>query len=324
VAGVGTRLRPHSYTQPKALMPIAGKTVLSIIIEQVLEAGADEFIFVVGYLGDKIRDYVEEKYPHIKAHYVYQVNRQGVGHAIQMAKDICQNDELLVMLGDTICEFDIKEFVSYPESTLGIRRVEDPREFGVVEIDEDGYIFQMVEKPAIPKSNIALVGVYKVVESNMLFECLEQNYAQKLQAHGEYSLTDALMCMLKKGVKFKPYLVDNWFDCGRNDSMLESNATLLKKFNGMDAPENNYENTVLVPPVSIAPGCKIKNSIIGPNVSIGDNTVLSYSIIRNSIIGAYSILDDIVLENSIIGSDAALKGESRRLNIGDNTKIDLG
>lgn len=322
VAGAGTKLRPHSYTQPKALIPLAGKTVLSIIIDQMREAGITEFIFIVGYLGDKIRDYVQAKYPDIDAHYVQQIDRQGIGHAIQLAKAAVNNDEVIVVLGDTICEYNVQELVSSEGSVLGVRKVDDPREFGVAEIDEKGFIDHVVEKPHIPKSNMALVGIYKIRESGQLFECLENNFLQGLRTHGEYSLTDALDCMLQKGVKFKPFKVDNWFDCGRKETLLESNATLLKKF----SPEQkfDFENTVIIPPVSIGEGCDIKNSIIGPNVTIGENSNINYSIIRNSIIGSFSNLFDIVLEASIIGSDTGLKGETRTLNIGDNTNIDLG
>jgi glucose-1-phosphate thymidylyltransferase len=324
VAGAGTKLRPHSYTQPKALIPLAGKTVLSIIIDQMREGGIHEFVFIVGYLGDKIRDYVQAKYPFIHAHYVQQIDRQGIGHAIQLAKAAVNNDEVIVVLGDTICEYDINELVNTPGSMLGVRKVDDPREFGVAEMDEQGFIDHVVEKPHIPKSNMALVGIYKIIESNQLFECLENNLLQGLRTHGEYSLTDALDCMLQKGIKFKPFKVENWFDCGRKETLLESNATLLKKFTQPEDKKYEFENTVIIHPVSIGEGCDIKNSIIGPNVTIGENSKINYSIIRNSIIGSFSNLFDIVLEASIIGSDTGLKGETRTLNIGDNTNIDLG
>ena len=324
VAGAGTKLRPHSYTQPKALIPLAGKTVLSIIIDQLREADIKEFIFIVGYLGDKIRDYVEAKYPELQAHYVQQIDRQGIGHAINLARGIVNNDEVFVVLGDTICEYDVKEVASSIDSMLGVRKVDDPREFGVAEMDDEGYIDHVVEKPQIPKSNMALVGIYKIKETELLFQCLENNFVQGLRSHGEYSLTDALDCMLQKGAKFKPFKVDSWFDCGKKETLLESNSTLLKKFAQGENKNYNFENTVVIHPVSIGAGCDIKNSIIGPNVSIGENTIINYSIIRNSIIGSFSNLYDIVLEASIIGSDTDLRGETRRLSIGDNTSIDLG
>jgi glucose-1-phosphate thymidylyltransferase len=323
VAGAGTKLRPHSYTQPKALIPLAGKSVLSIIIDQLKQAGINEFIFVVGYLGEKIQDYVKSKYPGIIAHYVHQVDRQGVGHAIRLAKTIVGNDEAFVVLGDTICEYDILEVVNSPYSMIGVRKVDDPRDFGVAEIEEDGFISHVVEKPQIPKSNMALVGVYKIKETAQMFQCIENNIRQGLRSHGEYSLTDALDCMIQMGARFQSFKVENWFDCGKKETLLESNATLLKKY-ATEPDASQFENTVIVPPVSIGTGCSIKNSIIGPNVAIGENSVIDYSIIRDSIIGSFSNLYDIVLNESVIGSDSNLHGESRSLNIGDNTSIDLG
>lgn len=324
VAGAGTKLRPHSYTQPKALIPLAGKTVLSIIVDQLREAGLREFVFIVGYLGDKIRDYVEAKYPDMLVHYVQQIDRQGIGHAVNLTRNIINNDEVIVVLGDTICEYDVVQVVNSPDSMLGVRKVDDPREFGVAEMGDDGYIEHVVEKPQIPKSNMALVGIYKIKETELLFQCLENNFVQGLRTHGEYSLTDALDCMLRKGARFKPFKVDSWFDCGRKETLLESNATLLKKFVQHDGKEYHFENTVIIPPVSIGDNCDINNSIIGPNVTIGENTAINYSIIRNSIIGSYSNLFDIVLDDSLIGSDSGLRGETRQLSIGDNTSIDLG
>ena len=324
VAGAGTKLRPHSYSQPKALIPLAGKTVLSIIIDQLREAGINEFIFIVGYLGEKIEDHVKNKYPDLQAHYVHQTDRQGVGHAIRLTRNIVNNDEVFVVLGDTICEYDVKEVMNNPNSMIGVRKVDDPRDFGVAEIEEDGFISHVVEKPQIPKSNMALVGVYKIKESEQLFQCLESNIRQGLRSYGEYNLTDALDCMIKAGVKFNSFKVENWFDCGRKETLLESNATLLKKFVQDNPVKYEFENTVIVQPVSIGVGCNIKNSIIGPNVAIGDNTVIDYSIVKNSIIGSFSNLFDIVLETSVIGSDTNLRGETRSLNIGDNTSIDLG
>ena len=323
VAGAGTKLRPHSYTQPKALIPLAGKTVLSIIIDQLKGAGINEFVFIVGYLGDKIQDYVKSKYPELKAHYVHQVDRQGVGHAVRLTRSIVDGDEVFVVLGDTICEYDVQEVVNSPFSMIGVRKVDDPRDFGVAEIEDDEFISHVVEKPQIPKSNMALVGVYKIRESEQMFQCLENNIRQGLRSHGEYSLTDALDCMIQMGAKFQSFKVENWFDCGRKETLLESNAILLKKF-AVKTDAAQFENTVIVQPVSIAANCTIKNSIIGPNVSIGENATIDYSIVKNSIIGSFSNLFDIVLDDSVIGSDTNLRGETRSLNIGDNTSIDLG
>lgn len=324
VAGAGTKLRPHTYTQPKALIPIAGKTVLSIIVDQLRSAGINDFVFVVGYLGDKIQDYVKETFEGINASFVLQGEREGLGHAVMLTKEIVGDDEVMIVLGDTICEYDVKELLQSSASVLGIKKVDDPRSFGVAEVDEEGIITKVVEKPQIPKSNMALVGIYKIKESNMLFECLEANYREGVKNRDEYSLTDALECMITKGTRFQSFKVLNWFDCGNKESLLESNSTLLKKFGTSISPDHRFENVIVVEPVSIGKNCEIKNSIIGPNVAVGDNTTINYSIIKESIIGSYADLFDIVLEESLIGSDTEVKGETRSLNIGDNTEIDLG
>jgi len=324
VAGAGTKLRPHTYTQPKALIPLAGKTILSIIVDQLREGGINEFVFIIGYLGDKIQDYVKEKYPELNASFVHQSERHGIGHAILLTKNIVGDDEIFVVLGDTICEYDIREMLNSPYSALGVKRVDDPRDFGVVEQGEDGFITRVVEKPQIPKSNLALVGIYLIRETSFLFNCLENNIRNQVMSRGEYSITDAIECMIEHGAKFRSFKVQNWFDCGKKETLLESNATLLKKFGGVISPEHHFENTIIIPPVSVAEGCDIKNSIIGPNVTIGEKTTINYSIIKNSIIGSFADLYDIVLTNSLIGSDTEVKGESRSLNIGDNTEIDLG
>lgn len=324
VAGAGTKLRPHTYTQPKALIPLAGKTILGIIIDQLKDAGIQDFIFIVGYLGEKIQDYVKASYPELTCHFVYQNERYGTGHAIDLAKEIVGDEEVFIVLGDTIAEYDIRAMIDSPFSMLAVKKVDDPRNFGVAEIEDDNFINRVVEKPAIPKSNMALVGIYKIMETNSLFVCLKKIMEKGDRSVGELSLTDAIECMIRSGAKFKSIKVTSWFDCGKKETLLKSNATLLKKFGGKVAGMEKFENTIIIPPVSIAEGCDIKNSVIGPNVSIGENTILNYTIVKESIIGSYSRLYDVVLDDSLIGSDTGIKGETRSLNIGDNTDIDLG
>jgi len=324
VAGAGTKLRPHTYTQPKALIPLAGKTILSIIVDQLREAGINEFIFIIGYLGEKIQDYVNHQYPDIHSHFVTQNDRHGTGHAVELTKQLVGKEEVIIVLGDTIAEYDVRQVIASPFSMLGVKKVDDPRNFGVAEIEEDGFISRLVEKPAIPKSNKALVGIYKIVETPLLYGCLEKIIQSKADDFEDFNLTDALDCMIQQGAKFKSFKVDSWFDCGKKETLLESNAILLKKFGGNVFENNPFQNTIIIPPVSIGDGCVIKNSVIGPNVAIGEHTSINYGIIKDSIIGAYSNLVEIVLNNSLIGNDAEVKGVSRNLNIGDNTAIDLG
>jgi glucose-1-phosphate thymidylyltransferase len=324
VAGAGAKLRPHTYTQPKALIPIAGKTILSFIVDQLYEAGINEFIFITGYLGEKIEDYVKFAFPHIKYHFVQQTERWGTGHAIEMARDLVGNDEVFVALGDTICEYDVKEMINSPYSMLGVKKVEDPRQFGVAEVDDYGFIEHVVEKPTIPKSNMALVGLYKIKETEFMYGCLRHLFKENIRTNGDYSLTDALDFMIQRGAQFKAFKVKNWFDCGKKESLLVSNATLLKKYGGNTSDNHSFKGSIIIPPVSIAPNCSIKDSIIGPHVAIGANTKIEQSIVKDSIIGSYTNLFEVVLDNSLIGSDASVKGLSRSLNIGDNTEIDFG
>ena len=324
VAGAGTKLRPHTYTQPKALIPLAGKTILSIIIDQLKDTGITDFIFVIGYLGEKIKDYVTTNYPDLNTHFVTQNERNGIGHAIQITKEIVGNEDVFVVLGDTIAEYDIKKMIDSPQSILAIKKVDDPRNFGVAELDDEGIITKVVEKPSIPKSNLALVGIYKIKETQILFDCLLKIQETKLHSFDDYSLTDAIDCMIQNGAVFQSIKVENWYDCGQKESLLESNAILLQKFGNYIATTSTQDNTIIIPPVSIGAGCIIKNSVIGPNVAIGENTTLNHAIIKDSIIGAYSNLVEIVLNSSLIGSDAEVKGVNRSLNIGDNTAIDLG
>lgn len=324
VAGAGTKLRPHTYTQPKALIPLAGKTILSINVDQLYEAGITEFVFIVGYLGEKIQDYIKEKYPQLTCHFIFQNDRKGTAHAVGLTKAIIGNDDVFIALGDTICEYNLQEMLDSDCSMLGVKKVDDPRNFGVAEIGDDGYITRVVEKPFMPKSNMALVGLYRIKNSPLLFNCLEKIIKEEIKSHDEYNLTDALECMIQGGAKFKPFKVENWFDCGKKESLLQSNSILLKKFGGTISQSNKFENTIFIPPVSIAEECDIKNSIIGPNVAVGENTIIHSSIIKSSIIGSFSKLYDVMLDDSLIGNDTEIIGETRSLNIGDNTEINLG
>ena len=324
VAGAGAKLRPHTYTQPKALIPIAGKTILSYIVDQLNNAGIYEFVFIVGYLGEKIEEYVKQTYPHLYCHFVHQNERQGTGHAIELAQNIIDGDEVLVTLGDTICEYDVAEVLRSPYNMLGVKKVDDPRRFGVAEINANEFIEHVVEKPSIPKSNMALVGVYKIKDSRLMFDCLHQLFTNNIKTQGEYNLTDGLECMIKTGIQFKPFRVKSWYDCGRKETLLETNAILLKKAGSTIHETVQNENSIIIQPVTIGAGCILKNSIIGPHVSIGPNTTVQYSTIRESIIGSYTTLYEVVIDNSLIGSDASVKGLSRSLNIGDNTEIDFG
>lgn len=324
VAGAGTNLRPLTYTQPKPLIPVAGKTIISFIIDQLVEAGVNDFVFIIGYLGEKIKNFVEENYPNLNMEFVHQEERFGLGHAIWSAREVLKDtDEIFIVLGDTIFDVDLKAMMDIGNSCLGTQKVEDPREFGVIEKGEDGVVSKVIEKPKIPKSNLAMVGLYKIDEVKLLLDSIEYNIKNDIRTYGEFQLTDGLQRMIEQGAKFVTFPVNNWFDCGKKEILLETNAMLLDKKPYGSSSLPNFEGTIIIHPVSIGEGCQIKNSIIGPHVSIGSHTNINYSIIKESIIGSYASIAEIVLQNSVVGSDAAIKGWSQSLNIGDNTEIDF-
>jgi glucose-1-phosphate thymidylyltransferase len=325
VAGIGSRLRPHTHTQPKALVPVAGKPILAHIVDNLFASGINEFIFIVGYLGDKIEEYVKSTYPDIEKHFILQDPREGIGHAIWLAnKLITPTDEILIALGDTVFDIDLMPIIKDKDSALGVKRVDDPRCFGVAELSDNGGIKNLVEKPPIPKSNLALVGLYKIKEARMLMDALDENIRNNIRTYDEFQLTDGMMQLINKGIRICTFPVENWYDCGTKDSLLETNAVLLRKSLNKEQPPHQFENTIIIPPVSISENCRISNSIIGPNVSIGNNSVINCSILKDAIIGSFSELQNAVLHHSVIGSDASLHGLSQSLNLGDNTEIDFG
>ncbi len=324
VAGAGTRLRPHTYTQPKPLMPVAGKPIIRFIVDKLVEVGMTDFVFVIGYLGDKVRDFVERTYPDLQTEFVYQEHREGSAHAIWTAREAIEDEEeIFIAFGDTIFDVDLKQMLDCQYSCIGIKKVDDPREFGVAEIDGKGFATRMVEKPRIPKSNMAIVGLYKVKEVSALLKVIDAMIQNDQRTVGEFQLTDALQQLLEQGVRIQTLPVVNWFDCGRKEVLLETNAMLLSRrgyaTDDFNLPE--FENTIFIHPVAIGSDCQIANSIIGPNVTVGDNVNINHSIVQDSIIGNFAALQDVVLKHSVIGSDASIRGMNMSLNIGDNTEI---
>ena len=324
VAGAGKKLRPLTYTQPKPLIPVAGKPIICFIVDALVEEGIDEFVFIIGYLGEKIKNYILEKYPEITCTFVEQTNRLGSGHAIWLAKDfIDPEEEIVIFFGDTIVDLDLKSVLNSKSSIIGVKKVSDPRSFGVVKCNEKGIVTHLVEKPSIPLSNLALVGFYKIREPRLLFEGIEKNIEENQKTEGEFQLTDGLMRMVDSGVEISTIMVDNWFDCGKKEILLETNNLLLdrKGFRSENLP--SYDNSIIIQPVNIGQDCEISNSIIGPHVTIGNNTKLESAIVKSSIIGNYASIKEAVLVNSVIGNDTSITGLRQSLNIGDNTEIDF-
>jgi glucose-1-phosphate thymidylyltransferase len=322
VAGIGSRLRPHTHVHPKALISVAGKPILAHIVDALVDAGFNDFVYIIGYLGDKIKSYVETTYPNLNNVFVEQHKREGIAHAIWTCKEHIENeDEILIALGDTIFDMDMKAYLSQPISSLGVKEVEDPRRFGVVEVNNEGTIERLVEKPSEPKSNLAIVGIYKITENKKLMESIKYLLDNDIRTKNEYQLTDALMHMITLGVPFHTFNVENWFDCGKKEALIETNAIMLNKLVGSYNTEN-YINTTIIPPVYISRSAKVTNAILGPNVSVGPNAVVENSILKETIVGPNATVKNIILHDSLIGDEASVKAASHSLNVGDSTSID--
>ncbi len=315
VAGIGTRLRPHTYTLPKVLLNVAGKPILGHILDRIKLEGISKVTFIVGYLGEMVKNYVEKNYD-FDAEYIEQVEQNGLGHAIYLAKDTFGDDELLIILGDTVFDVDLMKMISSEYSALGVKEVEDPRRFGVA-IVENNFISRLVEKPEIPISKLAIVGLYYIKNSKLLAQCLDEIIQKNIRTKDEYQLTDALQLMLEKGEKFIPFLVDGWFDCGKPETLLSTNHHLLEKMNN----EEKIDGVTIIKPVYISPNSKIENSIIGPYTTINDGAIIKNSIVVNSIIGVNAIVENEILKDSIIGNNTIIKGQFKKLNTGDSTEI---
>jgi glucose-1-phosphate thymidylyltransferase len=323
LAGIGSRLKPHTRTQPKSLIPLAGKPILGHIMDRLVEAGVSDFVFVIGYLGDRIEQYITENYGQYKSTFVIQTLGRGIGHAVWLAREsFGAGEKMLIVLGDTIFEADLAGVLAAGGNALGGKKGEDPGQVGVAELDETGKIARLSEKPVIPKSNLALVGLYAIEDTKALFSCLEYNIQNEIRTQNEYHLTDALQCMIAQGVVFETFAVDTWFDCGKKDIILQTNRNLLRQVDQQQFAGFNKGN-IIIPPVHIAVTAKVENSIIGPDVSIGDGAVISRSVVKNSIIGQGAELTNAILEDSLVGSDSVLVGAASSLNIGDSAEINL-
>lgn len=324
VAGIGSRLKPHTQTQPKSLIPIAGKPILGHIMDNLVSSGVRDFVFIIGYLGDRIEQYLTDNYGQYKLEFVIQTVGKGIGHAIWLARDHFDTSEpLFIVLGDTVFEANLEELFQKGTSSLGVKKVEDPRLFGVAELDENGKISKLVEKPKIPHSNLALVGLYFIRETQLLVKCLDHLIQNGIKNDNEFHLTDALQCMINEGVRMETFVVDSWFDCGRKDIILQTNKNLLTHIDKQNHKRWAEKGNIVVPPVYISETAQIENSVIGPDVSIGEDAIIKRSIIKNSIVGMGAELTSVIIENSLIGSDANLQGAVHHLNIGDSAEIKL-
>jgi glucose-1-phosphate thymidylyltransferase len=316
VAGIGKRLRPHTHTAPKGLLHVAGKPILGHILDALKQMKIDEVIFVIGFMGEQIVEYVKKNYK-FQSKFVEQKELKGLGWAIYLTiPEIRNNEPVLIVLGDTIFEADLSPVLEGKFDALGTKKVEDPRRFGIVET-ERGFVKKLVEKPEKPKSNQAVVGVYYIKSTEKFKESLEEIIKKNIKTKNEYQLTDALQLMIDKGVKFKTFGITGWYDCGKAETLLQTNRHLLSKIKSTRA----LKSSVVIPPIFVSESAKVKNSILGPYVSVADKAVIQNSIIRNSIISEQAEVNNCLLESSLIGNNAEVKGVFDKLNVGDSSEI---
>jgi glucose-1-phosphate thymidylyltransferase len=315
VAGVGTRLRPHTYTLPKVLLNVAGKPILGHILDALQAHEIDEATIIVGYMGDLVEEYVR-KHHTLKVNFIYQEERLGLGHSIWIARENILGDEpLLIILGDTIFDVDLSLATNSGFSTLGVKSVEDPRRFGVVEM-EKGFISRLIEKPENPTTNLALVGLYFINNPTLLVNCLDEMIEKNIRTRDEFQLTDALQMMIDRGEKFTTFPVEGWYDCGKPETLLSTNRYLL---DGMSAP-TPIDGTVI--PAFISSKAHVERSVIGPYTTVAAGAKVVDSVVKDSIISDGATVTASMLEQSIIGNNAIVKGKFSRLNVGDSSEID--
>jgi len=318
VAGLGSRLKPHTYSTPKVLINVGGRPILGHILEKLLEEEVYKATFVIGHLGDMIVDYVTTKYPDIKAEFVEQHEMEGLGHAIYTAIPTITENEIFIILGDTIFDVNLKDVFKQKETTLGVKAVADPRRFGVAVV-ENGFITKLVEKPQAPISNLALVGLYYISNSETLIKSLNSLIEKDVRTKGEFQLTDALQLMIEDGEKIKTFPVEGWYDCGKPETLLSTNKYLLDK----KSVSKKFDSVIINHPVFIPEDAQIRNSVIGPYTTVDSGCKIDDCIIKNSILGSNVQLSKALLKNSIIGSNAVIRGEFKRLNSGDSSEIDF-
>ncbi len=326
VAGFGTRMRPHTFSTPKVLLNVAGKPMLDHIIDSLKEAGVDGVTLIVGYLGDVIEKHVRARYPDMDNHFVEQKEMLGLGHAISLGKALHHRDkQLLIILGDTILKADFPALLGTKDTAIGVREVDDPRRFGVVELKSDGSISRMLEKPEHPPTKKAIVGVYKIGDPALLFAGLDHIMQNDIRTKNEYQLTDALAWMLEKGHRMVPFDIEKWLDCGKPETLFETNRVLLdEKSDDPELLKKRFPLSVIHPPVSIAEGCVIEDSVVGPYAVLGKNCKVTHATIHNSIIGDGAEIRSIMIKESLIGNEAVVSSHSHRLNIGNNSTIEMG
>lgn len=322
LAGKGARLRPHTHTKAKPMVHVAGKPILGHILDRLRMQLPDvkDVIFITGHLGHQIKEYVNTDYPFLVAKYFEQKELKGQAHAIGLTKESI-DDDVLIWFVDTISDVNLSILKNLKsDGALFVKKVKDARRFGIVIPGEDGYITEIEEKPENPRSNLVNIGLYYIKNYKLLFECIDELISAGRQTKGEYYLVDALQMMINKGQKFSIEEVGMWEDCGTPETLLATNRHFLENGVGI-AKTKKFAGSKIINPVFIEEDVKIVDSEIGPFVSISRGTIITSSIIRNSIVGKHTSLSNCDLDNSVIGEETKVQGVSGNLNIGDHSVI---
>jgi glucose-1-phosphate thymidylyltransferase len=324
-AGAGKRLHPHTHTKPKPLVSVAGKPIIGHILDRMIDLNPEEVIVVVGYMKEKLIDYISSHYSSFfkKISFAVQEEQLGLGHAIYTAKEMAGDEEIMIALGDMIFKAGYAEFKEQylkmlpRDGAIGVKKVFDTKNYGIVTVDKSGVIKKLVEKPKRSKSKLGIAGVYFIKNTSLLFKALEKISGKNKK---EIQLTDALQVMVEEGAKLQTFEVYSWYDCGRVEALLEANRVLLEEREGSYC---EYGNSAIIKPVAIASDVKIENSVIGPYTSISEGCVIENSIIANSIIGSNTKIANMYLNASVIGDNVKLVGRANSLNIGDSSSIEF-
>ncbi len=327
MAGLGTRMRPQTWSKPKPLIHLAGCTVLDFVIKQfhTLPRFSDaQFVLILGPNQEKqVVPFVKNNYPEMDVKYVIQNNMRGQSDALYLAKEYLQGP-MLMSFSDTLIETDLSLLDEEPlDGIAWVKPVDDPRRFGVAEINSEDIIQRLIEKPKKMDNNLVVVGFYYFKNGSALMTAINQQMEQNISIKGEFFLADAINLMIENGAQMRVQPVKVWLDAGKPDAILHTNRHLLD--NGHDNSDEaiKRETVSIIPPVYIHPQAEIRNAIIGPHTSIGKNAVIEDTIIRNSIVEQRATIKRMVLENSLIGRDAEVRGRAEVMNIGDNSWIEI-
>lgn len=299
VAGNGLRLRPYTENLPKCLLPVAGKTILDWIVEDSLCLNPSETIFITGYKAAAVDEFLTKRAAWGKTRTVIQSNPQGLGEAISLGLPHVDDDEpVLIILGDTLFEADLSMLKTTEDNVLYTFKVEDPRRFGVAVADASGRISRLVEKPQEFVSDEAIVGIYYIKDTKMLKECLKYLMDNDIRTKNEFQLTDALEMMIEKGCSFRTAPVQKWLDCGLVETLLETNAHVLKRND--NSAMVNIPGVKVIAPCHIGKGARIVNSTVGPNVVVGDGCVVENCSLSNTVLWDGVRVNGSKLDNAIV------------------------